>query len=66
MVAAAAIGFVIDAIRKIVSGRIGSLPPTLWHADRVDLNVVAARDERDDAGNDVGGHRRMECALGHR
>jgi len=45
MFAAPAIGFMMDAIRKIVSRRIGSLPPTVFVPMSVTAPVSRLRGE---------------------
>ena len=60
MAAAAVIGLVIDEMRKIVSRRIGCCRARGHRADRVDVALAPARDERHEAGHlapfDVAGH----------
>ena len=67
--AAAAIGLVSEAIRKMVSRRIGSLTAGGRRPDRVDEDLVPARDERDDprnvAARDEAGHCGVEFVVGH-
>ena len=64
--ATAVIGLVIEAMRKIVSRRIGVAGLDGQRADRLDVHLAAPADQRDEAGHlaalDVAGHHVVHAA----